>query len=80
MGSGSGRVVDLAANLTSSTLSSIIAPARFPFVTIAVWTPGFGSNSRSAIVRMLCSSHALYNIESVDGCVLDEFFIAPTDR
>ena len=74
LGSGSGRVVDLAANLTSSTLSSIIAPARFPFVTIAVWTPGFGSNSRSAIVRMLC------NIESVDGCVVDEFFITPTDR
>ena len=72
MESGSGRVVDLAANLTSSTLSSIIAPARFPFVTIAVWTPGFGSNSHS--------SHALYNIESVDGCVVDEFFIAPTDR
>ena len=74
LGSGSGRVVDLAANLTSSTLSSIITAARFPFVTIAVWTPGFGSNSRSAIVRMLC------NIESVDGCVVDEFFIAPTDR
>ena len=61
--------MDLAANLTSSTLSSIIAPARFPFVTIAVWTPGFGSN------RVSHSSHALYNIESVDGCVLDEFFI-----
>ena len=36
MGSGSGRVVDLATDLTSSTLSSIIA--GFPFVTIAIWT------------------------------------------